>query len=144
MLPADVALAGTLVSAVATPSGSTFVVDLYAYGGVGGGSMALLTTIPMNPNIPGIFGPLNWHSPLPGGSPSTFRIFVHDQTGYYSGASDIFTMQPGASIAYNSLFNPGGTTLSTWAAGTVAVPGGFGAICVCPIPEPSSMALAGP
>ena len=120
-----------------------FSVQLYGYAGTGAGSLALLTSVPMSASLPGIFGPLNWNSPLPGGSASTFQVRIFDPAGLYEGSSSVFTMQPGGSIAYNSLFNPGGTTLSTWAVGTQAVPGGFGAIGVTVIPEPTSMVLAG-
>lgn len=125
-------------------TGPNYLVDLYGYAGTGSGSLALLTSVPMNPSIPGIFGPFNWNSPLPGGSPSTFQVRVRDLNVGWVGASQIFTMQPGGSIAYNSLFNPGGTTLSTWAIGTVPVAGGFGAIMVPSLyPEPSRLALSG-
>lgn len=122
---------------------SNLRIDLYGYAGTGAGSFALLTSVPMSASVPGIFGPLNWNSTLPGGSASTFQVRVFDPAGLLGGQSSIFTMQPGASIAYNSLFNPGGTTLSTWAAGTQVVPGGFGAIGVTVVPEPTSMVLAG-
>lgn len=127
----------TLVTAAAN-----LRVDLYGYQGTGAGSLALLTSVPMSATTPGIFGPLNWNSPLAGGVASTFQVRIFDPAGQYTGQSSVFTMQPGGSIAYNSLFNPGGTTLSTWAAGTQVVPGGFGAIAVV-IPEPTSMVLAG-
>lgn len=121
-----------------------FSVQLWGYGGTVG-SLALLTSVPMSASIPGIFGPLNWNAPsgIPGGVASTFQVRIFDPVGAYAGQSAVFTMQPGASIAYNSLFNPGGTTLSTWAVGTQAVAGGFGAIGVTVVPEPTSMVLAG-
>jgi hypothetical protein len=142
--PYGCSLAGTLVT------GSTWVAELWGHPGTAPGSLALLTSVPMSASIPGIFGPFNWNSPLPGGSASTFQVRVRD-TGPvpYIGYSQIFTMQPGGSIAYNSLVNPGGTTLSTWANGTVPMPGGFAAILVdglgtpCPYPEPSTLALSG-
>lgn len=126
-------------------TGPNWVVDLYGYAGTNAGSLALLTSVPMNPSLPGIFGPVNWISPLPGGSPSTFQVRIRDlNVGWVEGFSQIFTMQPGASLAYNSLVNPGGTTLSTWANGTVPVQGGFGAIMVPGLcPEPSTLALSG-
>ncbi len=119
-------------------------IDLYGYVGTGAGSLALLTSTPMNSSIPGVFGPYNWNSPFPGGVASTFqvRVFIPAH-GIYWGQSSVFTMQPGGSIAYNSLFNPGGTTLSTWATGTQPVAGGFGAVLVDPLPEPSNLVLAG-
>jgi hypothetical protein len=143
--PFDCALAGTLVPA--TLGDDVFYVHLYGYAGTGAGSIALLTTIPMSASVPGTFGPFNWNSPLPGGSPSTFQVRIYDSLGLLAGLTQVFTMQPSASIAYNSLANPRGSALSTWASGTVPVPGGFGAISVMnlgPIcPEPSSMVLAG-
>jgi hypothetical protein len=124
-------------------SGASYMVDLYGYSGTGGGSMALLTSIPLNPALPGIFGPFNWNSPLPGGSASTFQVRVRDTANALAnGQSQTFTMQPGGSIAYNSLINPGGTTLSTWAIGQALPGGGFGSITVI-VPEPTSMVLAG-
>jgi hypothetical protein len=146
--PADCALRGTLVTGTPTPSGSVLVADLYGHAGTAGGSLALLTTVSMNAGVPGMFGPVNWNSPLPGGSPSTFQVRIRDIVrGAYGGSSQIFTMQPGASIAYNSLVNPGGTALSTWAPGTTVVPGGFGAIWVGTVgpvcPEPSNIELSG-
>ena len=106
-----------------------FRIDLYGYSGTAvGGSLALLTSVPITAGNPGIFGPFNWNSAFPGGSASTFQVSVFDPLNVFTGQSSIFTMQPGGSIAYNSLFNPGGTTLSTWANGTQAVAGGFGAI----------------
>lgn len=95
-------------------STSNFRIDLYGYQGTGAGSLALLTSVPMSATVPGVFGPLNWNSTLAGGVASTFQVRVFDPaTGSVMGQSSIFTMQPGGSIAYNSLFNPGGTTLST-------------------------------
>lgn len=123
-------------------AGTNYVVELYGYGGTAGGSLALLTSVSLNPAAPGLFGPFNWNSTLPGGQASTFQVRVRDLNGTAAGSSDTFTMVPGGSIAYNSLVNAGGTALSTWAPGTVAVQGGFGAIGVV-IPEPTSMVLAG-
>jgi hypothetical protein len=147
LAPADSALSGTLVTASPTPSGISFVVELWGYAGTAGGSLALLTTASMNASVPGTFGPLGWIAPFPGGSASTFQVrvmgFWNNQLLQYVGQSEVFTMQPGSSIAYNTLVNPGGNTLSTWATGTTVVPGGFGAIGVGYIPEPSSMVLAG-
>jgi len=125
-------------------SGANYVVELWGHAGTAPGSMALLTTIGLNPALPGIFGPFNWNSSLPGAQASTFQVRVRDGSGgFASGQSDVFTMQPGGSIAYNSLINPGGTTMSTWAIGGAPVAGGgFGSIAVV-IPEPTSMVLAG-
>ncbi len=124
-------------------STSNFRIDLYGSPGTSGGSLFLLTSLPMNDRIPGIFGPLNWNSPFPGGVASTFQLRLFNPAwGAYIADSSVFTMQPGGSIAYNSLFNPAGTTMSTWAIGTQPVPGGFGAIGIFLIPEPSNLALA--
>lgn len=137
--------AGALLTQAPTASGATFLVDLY--GGADAGSMILQTTTTVSASIPGGFGPLNFISPNVGGAVTgTFQIKVRQvgfdtaelaqaNEGYY-GFSPIFTFRPSGSIAYNSIVNPGGTALSTWAPGAVE-------ISYVPIPEPSSMALAG-
>jgi hypothetical protein len=140
----DAAMNGQPVTIAALPSGATFLVDLY--GGADAGSMVLQTTTTINAAIPGGFGPLNFISAnVAGGATGTFQIQVRESTfttaalaqagGGYFGFSPIFTMRPSSTIAYNSIVNAGGTALSTWAVGTV----GTG----LPIPEPSSMVLAG-
>jgi len=144
--PADVALQGANATSAATPSGATLLVDLY--GGANAGSMILQTTtvLGIGPSA-GFFGPLNFTSPnVGGGVVGTFQVKVR-QVGFataelaqagegYFGFSPIFTMKPSSTIAFNSIVNAGGTSLSTWAAGPIA-------INYVPVPEPSSMALAG-
>jgi hypothetical protein len=143
--PADAALAGQSLTLAATPSGATFLVDLY--GGAAAGSLTLQTTVAINGSIPGGFGPLNFISTLAGGAASTFQVQVR-QTGFataalaqaggaYYGFSPIFTMQPSSTIAYNSIVNAGGTSLSTWGAGQLLVHTSN------VVPEPTSMVLAG-
>lgn len=149
----DAALAGQPLTFAATPSGATFLVDIF--GGATAGSMTLQTTATINPGSPGIFGPFGFVSPnLPGGATATMQVKVRESGfataelaeagGGYWGYSQIFTFAPSSSIAFNTLVNHGGTALSTWTDGTVAVPGGFGAVMIPGlIPEPSSLALTG-
>ena len=143
MKAGDAGLANQPISSSPTPSGVTFLIDLY--GGATAGSMTLQTTTTISAT-PGLFGPLNFTSPnLPGGVVATFQVKVRESTyataelsqmgGGYWGFSPIFTMTPSSTIAFNSIVNPGGTALSTWAAGNILVPGY--------IPEPSSLALTG-
>jgi hypothetical protein len=55
----------------------------------------------------------------------------------YFGYSPIFTFTPSANpLVYNSLVNAGGTAQSSWAAAPILVNHN-------PVPEPTSMALAG-
>lgn len=145
--PADAGLTGANATSAATPSGATFLVDLY--GGANAGAMVLqtTTTLGIGPSA-GFFGPLNFTSPnVAGGAPGgSFQVKVR-QVGFataelaqanegYFGFSPIFTFRPSSTIAFNSIVNAGGTALSTWAAGPIA-------INYVPVPEPSSMALAG-
>lgn len=143
-------VAGAKVTAASTTS---LLIDLY--GGADAGSMILQTTTTVSASIAGGFGPLNFTSPnVAGATTGTFQVKVREvgfataelaqAGGAYYGFSSIFTFRPSSSIAFNSIVNAGGTALSTWAAGNVALPGGgFGAISVQVVPEPSSMALAG-
>ncbi|NOS72462.1 MAG: PEP-CTERM sorting domain-containing protein [Verrucomicrobia bacterium] len=151
-LPADAAFYGQKVPAV-LPSGITLMVDLY--GGTTQDSMTLQRTTVINPAIPGSFGPITFTSVnLPGDVDAFFQIQVRDSAyptaqlamlgGSYIGFSQIFTMRPGTSIAFNAINNPGGTALSTWQPGTYDLGGGeFGAIVIPLIPEPSSLAILG-
>jgi hypothetical protein len=157
--PADSALAltGLPASNVPTPSGATFLIELWGAAGAGQpvGSMTLQTSVGLNGLAGGGgFGNVNFTSGnLPGGSTSTFIIKVRETAfataelaqanGGYFGYSQVFQMNPSSTIAFNSIVNAGGTALSTWANGTQVLPNGLGAIAVGVVPEPSSMALAG-
>lgn len=149
----DSGLALTGLTQAATPSGSTFLIDLY--GGASAGSLTLQTTVGLNTLAGGGgFGNVNFTSPnLAGGVQATFQIKVREvgfltaeesrDAGAYYGFSQIFTMFPSSTIAFNSIVNAGGTAQSTWANGTQVLGNGLGAISVQVVPEPSSMALAG-
>lgn len=153
-LTADAALRGQPVPLNGVlPSGVTLLVDLY--GGTSPGSMALITTTTFYGYIPGWQSPVNLISSLPGGSPAFFQVQIRDSAfptaalasvgfGYF-GFSEIFTVVPSTTIAYNSIVNHGGTAQSTWADGTYYLGGaGFGAIQVGGlIPEPSTLSLTG-
>lgn len=147
-LAADAALVNTRAAGGVLPSGITLMVDLF--GGPNAGSMTLQQSTTIIPGTPGTFS-RNFISPnLPGGVVATFQVKVRDGAfatmeasqagGSYFGFSQIFTMVPGAGIAYPSLW----ASPSTWAAGTVPLDGAtMGAIPLQLIPEPSSMVLAG-
>lgn len=147
---ADAALIGQPVPAV-LPSGTTLTVGLY--GGLDFGSMTLQTTTTINASFPGTFGPFGFVSPnIPGGTRATWQVRVWESAyssaeiaassnGYFA-YSRIFLFTPSSTIAFNSIINQGGTALSTWDPGVVAVPGGFGAI-VIGIPEPSTVTIVG-
>ncbi len=153
-LPADATLWGQPVPLNGVlPSGATLLVDLY--GGTSPGSLALITTTTFSSTIPGRQNIVNLNSGLPGGSPAFFQVQIRDSAfptaalasvgfGYF-GSSEIFTVVPSTTIAYNSIVNHGGTALSTWADGTYNLGGaGFGAIQVGGlIPEPSALSLTG-
>ena len=85
---------------------------------------------------------------LPGGSQAFFQLqffstaagsfsaaVQDDAHGWYYGASPIFSVVPGATLP-SSMVSAGAPSLSTWAAGPVV-------LVANPVPEPSSMALAG-
>ena len=147
---ADSALAITAITQAVTPSGATFLIDLY--GGTSAGTMVLQTTAPINVLAGGGgFGNINFISPnMPGGINGTFQVKVREvgfataelafANGGYSGFGQIFTFTPSSSIAFNSIVTGGSTT---WANGTQVLPTGLGAIAVTVAPEPTSMALAG-
>ena len=142
-LPADSALLGQKAVSGVLPSGRTLFVDLY--GGTSSGSLTLQRTTTINAAILGGFGPSTFTSVnLPGGIDAFFQIRVRDDsTGFYSGHSEIFTMRPSSSIAFNAINNIGGTSLSTWQLGTFSLGGGeFGAIPIG-VPEPSNVAFVG-
>lgn len=150
--PADADLAGQPVPLGGIlPSGITLLVDLYA--GLSSGNLSYVTTTTFSNTIPGRQNTVNLIlSGMPGGSPAFFQVQLRDSStpvgfprSYYSGVSDIFTTVPSASIAYNSIVNHGGSALSSWADGTVALSGGgFGAIMIpAYIPEPDCLALTG-
>lgn len=148
--PADAALAGVVNGAL--PSGATILVDLF--GGTSAGTMTLQTTTTINTLAGGGgFGNVNFTSPnLAGGTQYTMQVQVREQGfataaasqagGGYYGYSQTFLFTPSATIAFNSIVN---ATFSQWANGTVVLPNGLGAIGLSyvPVPEPSSMALAG-
>lgn len=149
----DAALAGQSLSSSPTPTGATFLVDLY--GGAGADSMTLQTTATMNATLPGIFGPMGFISPnLPGGVVATMQVKVRESSfataeaaqnaGGYHGFSSIFTIIPGAGISRPTLVDHGGIGQSTWADGTFDLgAAGFGAVMIGIIPEPSSLSLVG-
>lgn len=136
--PADAALAGQATPIMPLPSGVTLLVDLY--GGSNAAVMTLQTTVAFSATTPGTFGPQSFTSPnLAGNVTATMQVKVRESTyataeaaqasGAYFGFSQIFTFRPSSTIAFNSIVNPGGTALSTWSNGAVALPGGgFGAI----------------
>ena len=139
----DMGLAGQLVTSAPMPSGATFLVDLY--GGANASSMALQTTVTFS-TTPGRFGPLNFTSPnLLGGQVATMQVQIRESGfvtadlaligGGYGGFSQIFTMVPSSTIAFNSIVNHGGTALSTWADGDFYFP--------VLAPEPSTLSLVG-
>ena len=125
-------------------SGSVLLVDLF--GGATAGTMTLQQTTTMGP-VAGIFGPRTFTAVgVNGGVDSFWQVKVRENTfttaelaqagGGYFGASPVFTFRASSTIAFNAINNTGGTALSTWAAGPLV-------INAIPIPEPSSMALAG-
>ena len=150
--PLDAAFQGQKVPAV-LPSGRILMVDLY--GGANSSSMTLQRSTTINTAIPGGFGPSTFTSTnLPGGVDAFFQIQVRDSAfptaqsaqaaDSYYGFSQILTMRPSTSIAFNAINNLGGTALSTWQPGTFDLDGGeFGAIAIEAIPEPSSLAILG-
>jgi hypothetical protein len=156
VLVADQALAGQLTPIVPLASGKTLVADLYA--GTSSGSLFLYSTTTLSAASPGRQNTLavTLNDPDLGGPavgiaggavPAFFQVQIRDSAfatatlsqdgGSYFGFSSIFTVQPSATIAYNSIVNHGGTALSTWADAP------SGAIFINVVPEPSSMALAG-
>lgn len=137
----DAGVAGQSVAN--TGPGATLLVDLY--GGANAGSMTLQTTTVISAAA-GLFGPFNFTSAnLAGGVTATMQVKIRESSfataelavagGGYYGFSPIFTFRPSSTIAFNSIVNPGGTALSTWADGPIQV--------TAVVPEPSSMALAG-
>ena len=135
---ADAAFANQPIPTTALPSGVTLLVDLY--GGANAGSMTLQQTTTVSTSAPGQFGPRSFTSPnLPGGVSGTFQIKVRESAfataelaqagGGYWGYSQIFTMTPSSTIAFNSIVNAGGTALSTWSNGLFNLgASGFGAV----------------
>jgi len=125
------------------PSGVTLVAALYA--GTSSGNLTLATSYLLNA--------ANWSQAgkpkaygiqlagVPGGALAYLRVDVYDSAyanglaaksaGSYYGTSTEFTMTPGASISYPSIYAAGGTT---WAAGNLVIDA---------VPEPSTFALAG-
>ena len=136
--PSDAAFANQPIPISALPSGVTLLVDLY--GGTSVGTMTLQATTTVSSLTPGTFGPRSLTSPnLPGGQVATMQIKVRESSyataemaqtgGGYWGFSQVFTMKPSSSIAFNSIINPGGTSLSTWSNGTFNLgAAGFGAV----------------
>jgi hypothetical protein len=156
--PADQAIAGQGVTSAATPSGVTFVADLFA--GTASSALSLKATTTFS-SVVGKLTPTNVIlQNIPGGSPAYFEIQVRDSAypslqdafanGSYGGSSGIFTMVPGTSILYNPLIIPNWPSFSTWAPGTFdmssqyyGIAGAMGSIMVSLIPEPSVSVLAG-
>lgn len=150
------------------PSGVTLLVDLY--GGTSPGNLYLYSSTTFSLATPGRQNVLlmTLNDPdgagpavgLPGGSPAYFQVQIRDAAwptaalaqlaGSYWGFSDLFTVVPSSTIAYNSIVNPGGSALSTWSPGpiwspeTQPDPGGFpGQIMILSVPEPSALCLTG-
>jgi hypothetical protein len=159
---ADAALAGlrTPANGLITGSGITLRADLYA--GTSAESLALVSTTTMQGSLgTGRQNTMNVDLPtgIPGGVAQFFQVQIRDmafataalaQAGHsYFGYSDIFTTIPNAGAGYNSIVQLTSPAMSTWAAGTYVVPGATagtrGAIMVSatPVPEPTSLALAG-
>ena len=138
--PADIALAGVNVDGL-TPLGASLSIELW--GGVTAGTMTLQqTTVMSTGGLPGIFGPRNFTSTLPGGVSAFFQVKVREtafataelaqtNSGYFA-FSPVFNFTPSATIAFANLVTGGG---STWAAAPLLV--------TANVPEPTSMALAG-
>lgn len=156
--PADAALAGarTPVNG-ALAGGKTLVVDLFA--GSSAGSLAYVTTTTMSALGPGAQNTANIAiAGLAGGTTGWFQYQIRDNAfqtatlaqagGSYFGFSQVFSAVLSGTTAYNNLTLKTTPSFSTWADGDYVIPGGSfgrGAIEVglVPIPEPSSMALAG-
>jgi len=156
-LPADSALGGGVVSTAGNtasgttgaipvsplPSGKTLVAALYA--GTTAANMTLQTTYLLDATTWSQAGRMANKgiilTGVPGGAVATLRVDVYDNAfasaaaaaaaGSYAGTSANFTMTPGASISYPSIYAAGGTT---WAAGNLVINA---------VPEPSTFALAG-
>lgn len=151
-LPADSALAGLRTPANGLlPSGITLRADLYA--GTSSSSLSFISSTTMSALSPGSQNTLNVVLPngFAGGVPAFFQVQIRDQAFAtaalsltYAGFSEIFQVTPSAS-ASSSIVNHLTPAFSTWADGTVVIPGvtGFGAIAVNAVPEPSTIALAG-
>jgi hypothetical protein len=142
--PADVAgpVAGPL------PSGVTLIAGLYA--GTSSSSLALQSTKVLtaaNFSEAGAMSGLavNLAAGLPGNTTIFFQVAVWDNAfanptlafagGSYQGLSAIFTATPSTSAITAPSILPGGTSASTWANGPVTIS--------TPVPEPSTLALAG-
>lgn len=141
-LTGDEGLAGTAALNVPTPSGRSLGVSLY--GGTSAGSLSLLASTTLSATLPGQQDVMNLTLPgFPGGTPAFFQIRIQDTfLGYYHGESEVFQCTPSSNIAFNNLFNHGGTALSTWADGTFNLDslalGSRGAIEIVGTPEPAS------
>jgi hypothetical protein len=160
-LLADAALDGQKVPLGGViPSGKQLLVDLYAAPTNGSPSLVLQSTLPISATLygGGGFGTANFISPnIGGGVYYNGQIKVRDAAfataelaqagGGYYGFSQVFVARASSGLAYFNINNTlAANAQSTWAPGTVALGGGqFGAIpiSVVPVPEPSSMALAG-
>jgi hypothetical protein len=154
----DASMVGKLTSGgLLAGSGITLRTDLY--GGTSADSMTLQTSTTLSAT-PGRQSTSTFLSPtLPGGVMAYFQVQIRDAAyataalaeaahSYY-GYSMVFTMSPSATTAGASIVNANSPFFSTWAAGTVdlgsQVAGYRGAIEIKanPVPEPTSMALAG-
>jgi hypothetical protein len=136
------------------PSGVALRADLY--GGTSAGSLTLISSTTLSSATPGRQNTSVVVTPFAAGVPAFFQVQIRDanfataalsQAGNsYYGSSIIFTVNPANSPATSSIINHGGIALSTWTDGTYDLGGGqFGAIMIQanPVPEPTSMALAG-
>ena len=152
-LPSDAGLIGQPIPANGLlPSGRTVVADLY--GGSTAGSLAFITTATFS-STPGRQNTVNITTSLIFGSPAYFQVHLRDSSlapgmeflsgGNYFGFSQVFTVVPSSTIAFNSIVSHGGTAQSTWTDGTFNLgASGFGAIAFASfIPEPSALALTG-
>jgi len=121
---ADADLAGDAVTSVATPSGVTFLADLYA--GTSSSSLTLVSTTTMSPIAAGRFNSLNVTLPgIPADETAWFEIRIRDSSfapglvqvsGSYFGSSGIFSAVP-QNVVFHPIFQPTFPVFSTWAPG---------------------------
>jgi len=131
------------LASLANGSGAVLQVDLF--GGLTAGSMTLQQSTTMGP-VAGIFGPKTFVATVAGAIDTFWQVKIREvgfataelsqAGGGYAGFSPVFTFRASTSIAFNAINVTGGTALSTWAAAPIL-------INATPVPEPTSMALAG-
>ena len=160
---ADAAVAGNVPGVNGSlPSGVTLLADLYA--GTSSTSLSFVSSTTFSASSLGTFNGVNVTLPngLGGGTPQWFQVQIRGSdiasasaasatNGFYFGFSSVFQTVPGSSLAYNSIVQSGTPALSTWAAGTRDVSNSYGAagalgalsVSMNPVPEPTTLALAG-